>query len=56
MAVKQLDQLRNRTALLKVCHHVLPLLHNKWCPSTGYSSLVLATNSNIGHISVCSPH
>ena len=37
LAVKQLDQLRCCTALLKVCHHVLPLLHYKWCPGTRFS-------------------
>ena len=30
LAVKWLVRLRSRTALLKVCHHVLPLLHYKW--------------------------
>ena len=37
LAVKQLDQLRCCTALLKVFHHVLPLLHYKWCPGTLFS-------------------
>ena len=27
----------SRTALLKVCHDFLPLLHYKWCPGTGFS-------------------
>ena len=30
LAVKRLDWIRSRTALLKVCHHFLPLLHYKW--------------------------
>ena len=37
LAVKWLDRLHNRTALLKVCYHVPPLLHYKWCPGTGFS-------------------
>ena len=41
LAVKQLDRLCRHTAFLKVCHHVLPLLHYKWCPGTGFSLLIL---------------
>ena len=37
LAVKRLDQVRSRTALLKVCHHFLPLLHYTWCPGIGLS-------------------
>ena len=37
LAVKWLDRLHSRTALLKVCHHFLSLLHYKWCPGTGFS-------------------
>ena len=32
LAVKLLDRLRSLTALLKVCHHFLSLVHYKWCP------------------------
>jgi len=37
LAVKWLDRLHNRTALLKVCYHILPLFHYKRCPGTGIS-------------------
>ena len=37
LAVKWLDRLHHHKVLLKVCHHVLPLLHYRWCPGTGFS-------------------
>jgi len=41
LAVKWLDRLCSHTALFKVCHHILPLLHCKWCPGTGFHFLTL---------------
>ena len=53
LAVKRVDWLHCHIALLKVCHHVLPLLH-KWCPGIlAFFFLILCEVSVHVFVHVC---
>jgi len=53
LAVKRLDRLHSRTALLRVCHHFLPLLHSNGVLILVFFFLILCGVSVQVFVHVC---